>query len=185
MIPSVEIDPRDIAALKSITAQMIREMPKSTAEIVTEVGKTTVGKAYAATPAARKKTRKIWDDKDALTVITLPPSKERSTPGRYYAKACWIKALKKLGGKTTVKPADDGSYIDRRRGLTPSFEASNDCPYIEALETGGLLDPIPTKPKPHSLKPKNIMGKAILRGSIAMVKKMDKFADKQSKTWAR
>lgn len=182
---SAQIDPRDLRQLNSAIHRMAREMPGDAAKIVTDVGKITIGKAMSKTPAAAKKTKKIWKDKDDLTVITLSPSKAKSTPGRLYAKACWIPAYRKLGGGAKVRPAKEGSYDDKRRGLKPIFAARNECPYIEALDSGGTLEPIPTKPRPHTLKPKNIAARGMAEAEKALNKKIEKYAQKQFEKWLK
>lgn len=176
------IDPKDIRALNSVTNRMARQMPKETAEIVTLTARVTVRKAYQATPTARKTTIWAWLDKDKGLRMKVP---RRKTPGARYAKACWIPALTKLGARSADRPAKDGDYKDRRRGLVPVFEAINECPYIQQLDSGGTLDPIPSKPTPHPAKPANIGAKAVARGGTELNKRMDRFASGQLNKWGR
>ena len=177
---SAEIDPADIRALDRVTHRIAREMPKDAAEVVTMTARITVRKAYQATPKARKTTIWAWADKDKGIRMRVP---RRKTPGAAYAKACWIPALRKLGARAADRPSKDGDYSDRRRGLSPVFAAHNNCPYIEDLDAGGTLEPIPSKPMPHPAKPANIGAKAVLRGTAELEKRMDKFAAGTLNKW--
>lgn len=182
MKASFQIDPKDIRDLERASYRIAREMPKDTAEVVTETARVTVRKAYQATPAARKRTTWAWADDSKTKAIKV---KSRATPGRLYARACWIPALKALGARTNVRPAKDGTYSDSRKGLGPTFEAINACPYIDQLDGGGTLDPIPSNPKPHPSTPKNIGAKAVARGAKELTRRMDRYAAKQASKWGR
>jgi hypothetical protein len=179
---SANVDPADVRALKRAVYKMARDMPGDTSEVLTESARVTVRKAYQATPTARKTTIWRWVDKATLTrerVEAYP------TPGARYAKACWIPALKALGARTSERPAKEGDFVDKRRGLRPAFEAINECPYIQDLDAGGTLYPIPSKPAPHPAKPRNIAAKAVVRGTKELDRRMEKFASKQQSFWVR
>jgi len=180
MTSSAHIDPADVRNLTRAVNRIARGMPKDTAEVVTMAARVTVRKAYSATPIASKTTVWAWANKEKTEWWRV---ERRATPGAWYARACWIKALRKLGASVKKHPAKDGDYVDKRRGLVPVFEARNECPYIEQLDNGGTLEPIPNKPYPHPAKPANIGAKAVLRGGAELEKRMDKFAAGTLNRW--